>query len=130
MTWIRWSVSIFCISPFFSLKSEWQQVPLVSRFLQSILAAFVWMVSILLIFSSSWLFSRILATVPRVPATGAITDACMFHSFFNSLARSRYLIFLFPFIFTLGSARRVKSSRLYYLRFFLINAWCWSSGRN
>ena len=45
----------------------------------------------------------------------------MFHSFFNSLARSRYLsFFLFSFNFTLRSARTAKSTILQVLSFLLI----------
>ena len=110
--------------------------PQVSRTLLSILAdlnnAVIWMLLILLLIScSSSLFSRPLETVPRAPAIG-ITVTFMFHSFFSSLARSKYLfIFLFSFIFILWSAGMAKSTRwqaffFFFFFFFLvllINIW-------
>ena len=72
--------------------------PQVSRTLLSILAALndavVWMVSTRpLISKPSSPCTNPLVTVPRVPITIGITVTFMFHSFFNSLARSRYLSF-------------------------------------
>ena len=74
-----------------SLEFEWQQV---SRTLLSILAvlnnAVVWMVSTRPPTSkSSSPLNNPLVTVPKAPITIGITVTFMFHSFFNSLARSR-----------------------------------------
>ena len=61
-------------------------------------------------------------TVPRAPITIGITVTFMFHSFFNSLARSRYLsLFSFSFNFVLCSAETAKSTMLQVLVFFLDN---------
>ena len=70
--------------------------PQVSRTFLGILAdcssAVVWMVSILpLISRSSSLFSKFIGTVPCAPTAIGITFTLIFHSFFNSLARFRYL---------------------------------------
>ena len=72
--------------------------PQVSRTLLSILAVFnnavVWMVSTRPPTSkSSSPFNNPLVTVPKAPITIGIIVTCKFHSFFNSLARSRYLSF-------------------------------------
>ena len=71
----------------------------VSRTLLSILAVLnyveVWMVSTRpLIFKSSSPFINLLVNVPKAPVTIGIIATFMFHSFFNSLARSKYLSFL------------------------------------
>ena len=76
--------------------------PQVSMTLLSILAvlnnAVVWMVSTCPTTSkSSSPFSNPIVTVPNAPITIGIIVTCMFHSFFNSLARSRYLYLLFTF---------------------------------
>ena len=70
--------------------------PQVSRPILSILAVFinavVWMVSTQPPTSkSSWPFNNSLVTVPKAPITIGIIVTLIFHSFFNSLARSRYL---------------------------------------
>ena len=70
--------------------------PQVSRTLLSIRAvlnnAVVWMASTQPLNSkSSITFSNPLITGPKAPITIGIIFTCMFHSFFNSLARSRYL---------------------------------------
>ena len=71
----------------------------VSRTLLSILTDFnnaiVWMVSRPLISKSSSLWTNPLVTVPSAPVTICITVAFMFHSFFSTLARSRYLSLFF-----------------------------------
>ena len=89
--------------------------PQVSRTLLSILAvlnsAVVWMVSTRLPTSkSSSSFSNPFVTVPSAPITIDIIVPCMFHSFLNSLARSRYLsLFSHSFSFILWSAGTAKS---------------------
>ena len=105
-----------------SLESEWQQVtsglydmvfhwnlsdsksPQVFRTFLSILAvlnnAVVWIVSTRPPTSkSSSPFSNPLVTVPNAPITIGIIVTCMFHSFFNSLARSRYLSFYYYYYY-------------------------------
>ena len=98
--------------------------PQVSMTLLSILAvlnnAVVWMVSTRpLTFKSSSPFSNPLITVPKTPITIGIIVTCMFRSFFNSLARSRYLS-LFSHSFILWSAGTAKSTILQVLFFFLL----------
>ncbi len=90
--------------------------PQVSRTLLSILAVLnnvvVWMVSTRPPTSkSSSPFSNPLVTVPSAPITIGIIVTCMLHSFFNSLARSRYLSFFsHSFSFILWSAGTAKST--------------------
>ena len=99
--------------------------PQVSRTLLSILAVFnnavVWMVSTQPPTSkSSRPFNNPLVTVPKAPITIGIIVTFMFHSFFNSLARSRYLsLFSHAFSFILWSAGTAKSTIL------LIFWFCW-----
>ena len=104
------------------LECEWQ---LVSRTLLSILAvlnnAVVWMVSTQPPTSkSSSPFNNPLVTVPKAPITIGIIFAFMFHSFFNSLTRSRYLSFSHSISFILWSAATAKSTILQILFFLLI----------
>ena len=93
----------------------------VSRTLLSILAvfnnAFVWMVSTRPPTSkSSSPFYNPLVTVPKAPIT---IVTFMFHSFYNSLARSRYLSFFsHSFSFILRSAGTAKSKILQIFFFF------------
>ena len=100
--------------------------PQVSRTLLSILAvlnnAVVWMVSTRPPTSnSSSPFRNPLVTVPNAPITIGIIVTCMFRSFFNSLARSRYLSFFsLSFRFFLWSAGTAKSTILQVLFFLLI----------
>ena len=100
--------------------------PQVSRALLSILAVLnnvvVWMVSTRPSTSkSSNPFSNSLVTVPNPPITIGIIVTCMFHSFFNSLARSRYLsLFSHSFSFLLRSVGTAKSTILQVLYFLLI----------
>ena len=95
--------------------------PQVSRTLFSILAvlnnAVVLMVSTRLPTSkSSSPFTNPLVTVPNAPITIGIIVTCMFHSFFNSLARSRYLsLFSHSFSFILRSVGTAKSAILQVL---------------
>ena len=100
--------------------------PQTSRTLLSILAVLnnvvVWMVFTRPPTSkSSSPFSNPLVTVPKAPITIGIIVTCMFHSFSNSLARSRYLSFFsHSFSFILRSARTAKSTILQVLFFLLI----------
>ena len=84
--------------------------------------AVVWMTSTRpLISKSSCHCTNLLLTVPRAPITIGITVTFMFHSFFNSLARSRYLYFFsLSFTFTLWSAGTAKYTILQVLFFLLI----------
>ena len=99
--------------------------PQVSRTRLSILAvlsnAVVWIVSTRPPTSkSSRPFNNHLVIVPNAPITIGIIVTFMFHSFFNSLARSRYLSFFSPsFRFILWSAGTAKSTILQILFF------CW-----
>ena len=93
--------------------------PQVSRTLLSILAVFnnavVWMVSTRPPTSkSSSPFNNPLVTVPKAPIV-----TFMFHIFFNSLARSRYLsVFSHSFSFILWSAGTAKLTILQIFLFF------------
>ena len=70
---------------------------------------------------SSSPFSNPLVTVPNAPIIINIIGTCMFHSFFNSLTRSRYLSFFsHSFSFILWSAGTAKSTILQVLFFLLI----------
>ena len=95
----------------------------VSRTLLSILTvlnnAVVWMVSTRPSTSNfSIPFSNPLVIVPNAPITIGIIVTCMFHSFFNYLARSRYLSFFsHSFSFILWSAGTAKSTILQVLFF-------------
>ena len=97
--------------------------PQVSRTILSILAVLnnvvFWMVSTRLPTpKSSSPFSNPLVTVPNAPVTIGIIVTSMFHSFFNSLAKSRYLSFFsHSFSFTLWSAETAKSTLLLLLLF-------------
>ena len=108
--------------------------PQVSRTLFSILVVFnnavVLMVSTRSPTSkSSRPFNNPLVTVPKAPITIGIIVTFMFHSFSNSLARSRYLsLFSHSFSFILWSAGIAKSTILQILFFC---CWLlWSSGRD
>ena len=107
----------------------------VSRTFLSILAvlnnAVVWMVSTRPPTSkSSTPFNGPLVTVPNAPVTIGIIVTFMFHSFFNSLARSWYLSFFsLSFSFILWSAGTAKSKILHVLFFFGDYYKVWSSGR-
>ena len=99
--------------------------PQVSRTLLSILAVpnnvVAGMVSTRPLTSkSSSPFSNPLVTVPKAPIPIGIIVTCMFRSFFNSLASSRYLSFFsHSFSFILWSAGTVKSIILQVLFSFL-----------
>ena len=98
--------------------------PQVSRILLSILSvlnnAIVWIVSTRSPTSkSSRPFSNPFVTVPKAPITIGITVTFIFHSFFNSLASSRYLSFFsHSFSFIQWSAGTAKSTILQILFFF------------
>ena len=100
--------------------------PQVSRTLLSILAVLnnvvAWMVSTRPpTFMSSNLFYNPLVTVPKAPITIGITVTFLFHSFFNSLARSRFLSFISHFFsLILWSAETAKSTNLQILFVFLL----------
>ena len=110
----------------------------VSRTLLSILVVFnkvvVWMVSTRPPTSkSSRPFNNPLVTVPKAPITIGIIVTFMFHSFFNSLARSRYLsLFSYSFSFILWSAGTAKSTilQIFFFFFFVDYYRVWSSGRD
>ena len=100
--------------------------PQVSRTLLSILAVFnnavVWMVSTRSPTSkSSRPFNNPLVTIPKAPITIGIIVTFMFQSFFNSLARSRYLsLFSHSFSFILWSAGTAESTILQILFIIII----------
>ena len=100
--------------------------PQVSRTLLSILAvlnnAVVWMASTRPPTSkSSRPFNNPLVTVPKASITICIIVTFMFHSFFHSLARSRYLShFSHSFSFILWSTGTAKSTILQVFFFFLL----------
>ena len=93
----------------------------VSRTRLSIMAvlsnAVVWIVSTRPLTSkSSRPFNNPLATVPNAPIAIGTIVTFMFHSFFYSLTRSRYLFFfLLSFRFILWSAGKAKSTNLQIL---------------
>ena len=69
--------------------------------------------------NSSSPFSNPLVTVPNAPITIGIIATFIFHSVFNSLARSRYLCFFsHSFSFILWSAGTAKPTILHILFFF------------
>ena len=98
---------VFLTSTLADVAGVWVTTsPSVSRTL-SILADFsnavLWIVAFCpLISKSSSPFINPLMTVPRAPITIGITVVFMFHGFFNSFARSRYLSF-FSFSFNVVS---------------------------
>ena len=101
--------------------------PQVTRTLLSILAIFnntvIWMVSTRPPTSKSSPFNNPLVTEPKAPITIGIIVTFMFHSFFNSLARSRYLsLFSHSFSFILWSAETAKSTilQIFFFFFFLL----------
>ena len=107
--------------------------PQVSRTLLSILAVLnnevVWMVSTRLPTStSSSPFSNPLVIVPNAPITIGIIVTCMFLSFFNSLARSRYLSFFshsFNFILWSAGAAKFKILQVIFFCWLLLGLAFW-----
>ena len=86
-----------------------------------------WMVSILPLISTS---PSPCTTLPSAPITICINVTFMFHSFFSSLARSRYLfLFSLSFSFTQRSAATVKST-IRQVLFFVYYHKVTSSGRD
>ena len=100
--------------------------PQVFRTLLSILAnlnnSVVWMILVCpLISNSSSTLSKPLGSIPSTPTTISITVIFMFHSFFSSLVRFKYLsLFSFSYIFTLPSWWMAKSTIQQVLNFLLI----------
>ena len=92
------------------------------RFLTVLSNAVIWIVSTRPPTSkSSRPFNNSLVIVPKAPITIGTIVTFMFHSFFNSLARSRYLSFFsHSFIFILWSAGTAKSTILQILFLLLI----------
>ena len=104
--------------------------PQVSRILLSILAvlnnAVVWIVSTRPPTSKSTRpFNNPLVIVPKAPITIGTIVTFMFHSFFNSLARSRYLSFFSDsFSFILWSAETAQVDNFADILFLLIIMRC------
>ena len=111
----------------FHWKLSDSKSPQVSRTLLSILAvlnnAVVWMVSTRPPTSkSSSPFSNPLVTVSNAPITIGIIVTCIFHRFFNSLARSRYLsLFSHSFSFILWSAGTAKTVENFASSLFFVD---------
>ena len=75
-------------------------------------------------------FNNPLVTVPKAPITVGIIVTFIFHSFFNSLARSKYLsLFTHSFSFILWSAGTAKSTILQIFFFFFFFFWLISQQR-
>ena len=110
--------------------------PQVSRTLLSILTvlsnAVIWIVSTRPPTSkSSRPFNNLFVIVPKAPIPIDTIVTFMFHSFFNSLERSRYLSFFFhSFSLILWSAGTANSTIMHILFFFVNYYKVWSSGRN
>ena len=109
------AIFITSLTSGFSLMSEENKSPRISRTLLSILTKFnsavVWMISILLLISSSSnLFSRLLRTAPTSPTTICITAPFRFHSF-SALKQNPGIcpVFRFAWFFALGSSEMAKS---------------------
>ena len=106
------------------------------RILAVLSHAFLWMVSARPPTSkSSRPFNNPLVIVPNAPITIGTIVTFMFHSFFNSLARSRYLSFFslsFRFIlWTAGTAMSTILQILFFFFFFVVDYYeVWSSGRD
>ena len=112
----------------FHLRLSDRKSPQASRTLLSILAflnnAVVWMVSTRPPTSkSSSPFNNLFVTVPKASITIGIIVTFIFHSFFNSLARSRYLSFFshsFSFIFVASRESKVDNFANFLFFFFLL----------
>ena len=81
--------------------------------------AVVWMVSACpLISKSSSPCINPLVTVPREPVTNGIIITFMFHSFFNSLARSRFIVILIVInVIIIIIIIIIYSSRVFHISF-------------
>ena len=110
----------------FSLESVWHKSPQVSttplRILAVLSNAVIWIVSTRPPTSKSFRpFNNHLVNLSKAPITIATIVTFMFHNFFNSLARSRYLSFFsHSFRFILWSAGTAKSTILQILYFFFV----------
>ena len=81
----------------------------------------------LLISKSSSPFNNPLVTVPKAPITIGMIVTIMFHSFFSSRARSKYLSFFsLPSSFILWSAGTAKPTILQVLFFVFVFFFCLS----
>ena len=108
--------------------------PQVSRTCHRILAvlnnAVIWIVSTRPLTSKSFRpFGNPLVIVRKASITIGTIVTYMFHSFFNSLERSRSF-FSHPFSFILWSAGTAKSTILQIVFFFNYYYKVWSSGRD
>ena len=110
----------------YPMVSHWSlsdnKTPQVSRILADLNNAVVWIVSTRPFISKfSSLFTKPLMTVSRAPTTIGINLTFMFHSFFHSLPKSRYLSFFsLSYNFTLWSAGAAKFPIRQVLFFLLI----------
>ena len=110
--------------------------PQVSRTRLRILAvlsnAVVWIVSTRLPTSkSSRPFDNLLVIVPNAPITIGTIVTFMFHRFFNSLARSRYLSFFSLFFQIYSMVRRDSKVENFTNSLFFVDYYeVWSSGRD
>ena len=112
---ISYSLRVFHISlDWWSINGVWVTARTLLGILTVLNNVVVWMVSTLTPTSkSSSPFNNPLVTVPKAPLTSGIIVTFMFHSFFNSLARSRYLSFFsLYFSFILWSFGKAKSTIL------------------
>ena len=121
---------------FFHRSLSDSKSPQVSRTLLSILAvlnnAVVWMVSICpSTFESSSPFNNPLVTLPKAPITIGTIVTFTFHSFFNSLARSRYLSFFSHSFSSILWSLGQQSRQFCKFSFFVVVDYykVWFSGR-
>ena len=117
-----WEFFTSTLADYLSLESEWQKCLLKSPGLFEVL----WRISTRPISSnSSCLFDNPLVTVQKVPITIGVIVTFIFHSFFNSLAMSRYITFFtLSFNFTLWLSKFIILQVLYFVDYYNV----WSSG--